>query len=309
MRLSLLNFISTPVPVLNTLGLDLRVGLSSEDPMVERHPSEPYEGYLSTYSAEGLLLARRHLGQIPPDRRLFFDISGATRDLVSGLDHLSVIHRVPSRMLAQAFSIEEEVEIQKEPDYSFFRSLVEYSYPQGGNGSVIYETPPRLNSVTSQGRSSNTLTFTCQTVVSEIVNTYVVLVHYSVNPDYSQVANYHFALHSLSGERVLTEHVTVGPFAVRVLDMGQIIPEHIIERERDPQDGQSSFTFVGYSEDAALMVVVLNTAPSLGAVAVEHTHPTQTYLLPWDSNYQRAAKADAQRNWKSIMSGGITPPP
>ena len=305
MRLSLLNLISTPIPVLNTLGLDLRVGLSSEDPMVVRHPSEPYEAYMSTYSVEGLLLARKHLGQIPTNRRVFFDISGQTRDLVPALDHLSVIHRVPSRMVSQVSSIEDEVEIQKEPDYSFFRSLVEYSYPQGGNGSVIYETPPRLNTLKSGGRSSNTFTFTCQTVVSEIVNTNVVLLHYSVDKDYSRVANYHFAVHTLSGERVITDHVTVGPFAIRVLDMGQIIPKPIIEREKDPQDGQSSFTFVGYSEDAALMVVVLNTAPSLGAVAVEHTHPFQTYLLPWDSNYQRTAKADAQRGWKSILSGDM----
>ena len=53
MRISPLNLISTPMAVLNTVGVDLRVGLSSEDPMVGRNPSEPYEAYLSIYSPEG----------------------------------------------------------------------------------------------------------------------------------------------------------------------------------------------------------------------------------------------------------------
>ena len=161
MRTSLLNLISTPVPVLNALGLNLRVGLSSEDPMVGRHPSEPYEAYLSVYSPEGLLLERVHLGQIPANRRRFFDISVITRRLVPDLDHLTVVHRIPSRMSPESSDLEDEIEMSVEPDYSLFRSLIEYSYPEGGNGSVIYETPPRLNAGTSGHRSSNTLTFTC----------------------------------------------------------------------------------------------------------------------------------------------------
>ena len=302
MRTSLLNLISTPVPVLNALGLNLRVGLSSEDPMVGRHPSEPYEAYLSVYSPEGLLLERVHLGQIPANRRRFFDISVITRRLVPDLDHLTVVHRIPSRMSPESSDLEDEIEMSVEPDYSLFRSLIEYSYPEGGNGSVIYETPPRLNAGTSGHRSSNTLTFTCQTVVSELVNTYVVLVHYSVTPSYSRIASYDFALHSLSGERVVSDSVTIGPFSIKALDMAQVIPERHVERERDPHDDLSSFTFVGYSEDAAIQVVVVNVAPSLDAVAVEHTHPPQTYLFPLDTSYQRKAKADAQKEWRRILS-------
>ena len=60
MHISPLNLISTPLALLNSLGLDLRVGLSSEDPMVGRHPTEAYEAYLTTYSPEGLLMDRRH---------------------------------------------------------------------------------------------------------------------------------------------------------------------------------------------------------------------------------------------------------
>ena len=187
-----------------------------------------------------------------------------------------------------------------------FRSLIEYSFPGGGNGSLIAETTPGLNAGASEGRSSNTLTFTCQTVLSETLNTYVVLIHYSIDPAYSRIANYNFALHSLSGELVLKDSLQIGPYAIKVLDLGQIVPNELAEKERDPADGLSCFTFVGYSDNAALMVMVVNTAPSLGGVAVEHTHPPQTYLLPFDGSYQRKAKVDAQTAWKSILSGGPT---
>ena len=304
LRISPLNLISTPLAVLTSLGLRLRVGLSSEDPMVGRHPTEPYEAYLSVYSPEGLLLERVHLGQIPPSRRRFFDVSATAGRLVPDVDHLAVVHRIPSRLMAQVSSLEDEIELPKETDYSLFRSLVEYSYPQGGNGSVIYETSPKLNAGLPEGRSSNTLTFTCQTVLSDVLNTYVILIHYSINPAYSKIANYSFALHSQSGQMVVADQVAITPFSVKVLDMAQIIPKDAVADQRDAHDGLSSFTFVGYSDEAAFQVIVVNSAPSLGAVAVEHTHPPQTYLFPWNSSYQREAKTSAQKSWKSILSPG-----
>ena len=301
-RISPLNLISTPLPVLNSLGLRLRVGLSSEDPMVGRHPTEAYEAYLSVYSPEGLMMERVHLGQIPPSRRRFFDVSSIAGRLVSNADHLAVVHRIPSRLLGQVSSVEEEIELEKEPDYSFFRSVVEYSFPEGGNGSVIYETTPRLNVPLPEGRSSNTLTFTCQTVLSDILNTYVILIHYSMNPAYSQIASYRLAVHSPSGEIVATDQVEIAPFSIKVLDIARIIPKGAVAEQRDARDGASSFTFLGYSDNAVLQVIVVNSAPSLGAVAVEHTHPPQTYLLPWNASYQREVKTAAQRAWQSILS-------
>lgn len=301
MRISPLNLISTPLAVLNSLSLRLRVGLSSEDPMVGRHPTEAYEAYLSIYSPEGLLLERTRLGQIAPSRRRFFDVSAIAGRLAPNVDHLAVVHRIPSRLVAKISSIEEEIELPEETDYSLFRSLVEYSYPQGGNGSVIYETPPRLNAGGSGQKSSNTLTFTCQTLLSEVAQTHVVLIHYSVNPTYSRVANYSFALHSQSGEEVASGNVAIGPFAIKVLDIAQIIPEHQVQRERDPFDGSSAFTFVGYSEDAAILVVIVNTAPTLGGVAVEHTHPPQAYLFPSDPSDQQNVKVAAEKVWKTIL--------
>ena len=117
-------------------------------------------------------------------------------------------------------------------------------------------------------------------------------------------ARFALLLHGKIGRlnRTASEVVKVTPFSINVLDMKQIIPKNVQANQRDPQDGVSSFSFVGYSEDAAFLVVVVNTAPSLGAVSVEHTHPPQTYLMPWNSSYQREAKTAAQKAWQSVLA-------
>lgn len=298
----MLNLISTPIPILTSLGLRGRVGLSSEDPVVGRHPTEPYEAYLSVYSPEGALVERVHLGQIPSNRRRYFDVSAIAGELIPNVDHLVVAHRIPSRLMSQVSYVEEEIELPQVPDYWLFRSVVEYSFPGGGNGSVIYETTPNLNAGTPEGRSSNTLTFTCQTVLSDVLNSYVVLINYSMNPAYSQIARFNFALNSQSGELVLSDQVDIAPFSTKVLDMAQIIPKDTVATERDSQDGLSSFSFVGYSDGAALQVLVINSVQSQGAIDLEHTHPPQTYLFPWNSTFQREAKRAAQSAWQSIWS-------
>ncbi|MDP6495850.1 MAG: hypothetical protein QGI09_10635, partial [Dehalococcoidia bacterium] len=186
---SLLNLISAPIPVLNSLGLNLKVGLSSEDPTALNHGTEAYDAFLSIYSPEGLLQERTHLGEIPPSRRRLFDLSSITRRVVPSQDHLVVAHRVPHRLLTQVENVESPIDLPKDLHYPLFRSMVEYSYPGGGNGSVIYETPPGLNSARREEKSSNTLIFTCQIVLSQVVNTYMVLMHYSVNPNYTEIAD------------------------------------------------------------------------------------------------------------------------
>ena len=125
-----------------------------------------------------------------------------------------------------------------------------------------------------------------------------------MNPEYSQIAKYRYALHSPAGDLVASGQVDVAPFSIKVLDISAIIPKEEIAKHRDAQDGISSFSFVGYSEDAAFTVVVVNTTPSLRAVSVEHTHPPQTYLIPWDSKYPREAKTAAQKAWHSILFQG-----
>lgn len=302
MRVSLLNLISTPVAVLNSLGLDLRVGLSSEDPTTLNRPSEHYRAFLTTYSPEGVFLDRTDLGEIPPNRRRYFDVTNITRQFVPNSDHLAVVHRVPSSLLSQVSRVEDEIELAEEPTYTLFRSLVEYSYPHGGNGALVYETPHGLNSGARGGRPPSTLTFTCQAVLSDVVNTYAILIHYSVDPAYSSVVSYNFALYSMSGEQVASDSIALGPFSINLLDMARIIPQKLVDQERDSRDGLSTFTFVGYCESAVLPTIFVNAAPSLGAVAVEHTHPPQGYLYPHDPGQRNKIKSAAQAAWKSLIS-------
>lgn len=299
MDISLLNLISTPMAVLNTLGLDLKVGLSSDDPMTQRFLSESYEAYLSIYSPEGTIVDRVHLGQIPSESRKLFDVSSISRQYFTGVDHMCVVHRVPSSIMSQVSAVEEVIQMDEEPDYSFFRSMIEYSYPQGGNGSVIYETPPGLNA----SPSSNTLTFSCQLVSSEVLSTYLVMINHSMNPEYARIANYDFGVYSLEGERVVQDRVAVGPFGIKIVDLKEVIPSPEIQLAKDANDGISAFTLYGYSDDAALINLVVNAAPSLGSVAVEHTHPPQTYLFPYNAADQRSTKGNAIAGWKTIFSG------
>jgi len=301
MAISPLNLISTPLAVLNSVGLKLRVGLSSEDPMVTRHASESYEVFLTTYSPEGVKIERTWLDTISPERRRFFNVSEITNELVRDQDHLAVVHRVPSRLVVSGSDIEDEIELPAKRDYSLFRSLVEYSYPGGGNGSVIYETPPGFNMDLSSHKSSNSLTFTCQTILSDTIDSYIVIINHSVNPSYSRIAEYNFAFHALSGERVFVDNTTIGPFGIRVMNVRDLLPAKLVEQERDAKDGLSSFTFMGYSENAALLFMVVNSSPVLKSVAVEHTHPPQAYLLPDNIERQRSIKLAAMRKWKSLL--------
>jgi hypothetical protein len=299
MKISLLDLISTPVPVLNSLGVKTRVGLSSEDPMVIRRPSEEYQAYLTVYSPEGVLLARPHLGEIPPNRRKFFDVSAIAGEFVPNGDHLSVVHRVPRSLLVKVSSVDELLEVDKPPDYSFFRSLVEYSYPGGGNGSVIYETPPFLNVPRTGRPPSNTLSFTSKVVLTEVVNTYVVLIHYSMDPSYTKVCEYNFILFSMAGEPVTSGRLSLGPFSVGVIDVAGLIPSVAFQEALDPSDGLAPFTFVGFSEQASLPTLIVNAARNLGAVSVEHIHPAQEYLLPSDVNQRRSVKSNAIHRWEA----------
>ena len=53
MKIRLLDLVSTPIPVLNRYGLDVSVGLSSEDPIGGRRASEAFEAFLTTYAPDG----------------------------------------------------------------------------------------------------------------------------------------------------------------------------------------------------------------------------------------------------------------
>lgn len=299
MQVQLLNLISTPVPVLNSLGLELSVGLSSEDPAMRQSFSEAYLAYLTVYSPEGEMLKRCLLGEVPPRRRRQFALSAITRELVPSGDHLVVVHRVPARLAAQVQSIEDPLEMDSQPSYPMWRSLIQYAYPGKGNGSVIYETQPRLNVRRPGAPPSTTLTFTSKIVFSSQVNTVVVPIHYSMDPGYLATCRYHYLLFDQDGHEVLRRTVTLPAFSVKVLGLLRELPEALIRKVTDSTDQLAAFTFVAYSEDAALAPLILNLAPALGGVSVEHTHPAQSFLLPCDEKDKGRMKSAAISAWRN----------
>jgi len=303
MQVHLLNLISTPVPVLNSLGLELSVGLSSDDPVVGRSPAEPYLAFLTVHSPEGKWLERRLLGEIPPRRRRLFALSALTRELVPSGDHLVVVHRVPVRLAQQVSSIDTPLEMDHEPDYSMWRSLIQYAYPGKGNGSVIYETPPRLNVRKPGAPPSTTLTFSSKISLSQGVKTYVVPIHASMDPRYSAACRYHYFVFDQTGRQVLNRSVTMPAFTVRALDLGAEISPDAIRQATDPEDGLATFTFIAYSDDAALAPLILNVAPGLGGVSVEHTHPAQAFLMPFNEKDKHRLKAAAIAAWRDVAAG------
>lgn len=303
MQVQLLNLISTPVPVLNSLGLDLSVGLSSDDPTVRRRPSESYLAYVTIYSPDGRWMDRVTLGEIPPRRRRMFELSSLTRRFVPSSDHLVVVHRVPASLAAQVRSVDDPLEMDTVPEFAMWRALIQYSYPGKGNGSVIYETPPRLNVRKAGAPPSTTLTFTSKIVLSPRVNTYVVPIHYSMDPGYSATCNYHYVVLNGAGAQVVKQSLNMSPFSVATIDIGSELTSPVIREQADPEDGIANFSFVAYSDDAALAPLILNLAPGLGGVSVEHTHPAQSFLLPFKVQDKNRFKGDAIAAWREILTG------
>lgn len=297
MKTSLLNLISTPIPVVNSLGLDVAVGLSAEDPIAGRRASEDYEGYLTIYDGDGILVDRLHLGTVPAERRRLFDVTALTRPRIPDGDHLAIAHRVPRRLMS-AKRPDEVVDLSREDaDYAMYRSLVQYSYPGGSNGSVIYETPPGFN-VPRPGRPpASTLTFTSKVVVSESVDTCIALMNYSMDPAYGVRARYRYAMFGPDGERVADASTTVSPFGVTVISLAGAVPDAACAAYRDPVDGLTWLTYVGYCRDTAIIPLILTVSRERRTVSVEHTHPAQAYTIPARPEDKHQVKAAALAAW------------
>ncbi len=268
-----------------------------------RHPSEPYEVLLTIYSPEGQLVERVALGEIPPNRRRLFNVSQVMRGRYARQDHLTAIHRIPQRLLKGGRSPEDSIElIGADADYGMFRSMVQYSWPSGAHGSVIYETPHGLNT-RRPGRSlSQTLTFTSKIVQSAGVNTCIALIYYSVDPGWSMSTTYSFAFFAPSGQRVASGARTLRPFGVELLDAGRLIPAEAVAQARDPADGLSCFSYIGCCQEGIVMPLILSLAPTLGAVAVEHTHPAQSYTCPANAADKNREKARAVDAWSGLLA-------
>jgi hypothetical protein len=296
-KTSLLNLISTPIPVINSLGLDVAVGLSAEDPIAGRRPPEDYEAYLTLYDPDGILIDRVHLGEIRAQRRRMFDLTAVSRVRIAEGDHLAVAHRVPRRLMT-ARGPDAVIDLSREDaDYAMYRSLVQYGYPGGSNGSVIYETPPGFNLPRPGRAPASTLTFTSKVVLSETVDTCIALMNYSMDPAYWVRARYRYAFFDPDGEQVADGSATIAPFGVTVLSAAAMVPEPTRVAHRDAVDGLTWLTYIGYCRDTAIIPLILTVSRERRTVSVEHTHPAQAYTIPAKPDDKHKVKSAALAAW------------
>jgi hypothetical protein len=303
-KTSLLNLISTPIPVLNSLDLDVAVGLSAEDPIAGRRPAEDYDAYLTIYHPDGILIDRVHLGDVPAERRRLFDVTALTRPRIEEGDHLAVAHRVPRRLMTGK-GPDEPIDLSREDaDYAMYRSLVQYSYPGGSNGSVIYETPPGFNLPRPGRPPATTLTFTSKVVLSESVDTCIALMNYSMDPAYGVRARYRYAIFGPDGGQVADGATVVAPFGVTVISVNAVVPEAARTAHRDPADGLAWLTYVGYCRDTAIIPLILTVSRERRTVSVEHTHPAQAYTIPAKPEDKHKVKSAALAAWARRLEEG-----
>ena len=183
-----------------------------------------------------------------------------------------------------------------------YRSVVQYAFPGGSNGSVIYETPPNFN-VPRPGRApASTLTFTSKMVVSDDVETVLALIHYSVDRAYATTARYTFAVFAADGEQVGAGALAVPPSAVGIVSVRDALVPDTLARCASADDGLAWLGYVGCSTDAALIPLILTLAPSRRSVSVEHTHPAQAYTLPAKPEDKHKVKARAVTLWAQRLA-------
>ena len=298
MRMALRNLLSTPAAVLNRAGLELHVGVSSEDPMVGRNASEAVDAYLSVYEPGGQFRERLHLGRLAANRRQLWPISEMVRTYGFTDDHLVVVHRVPAALVDRFGTIDEPVQLDDSLDYHLCRAYVQYSYPSqdGAHGGVIYEIPPRYN---EGPKPSTVLTFSPKVVLSGAVDTSVVLLNCSSDPAFATTARFAFGLYSLAGESLHTGVCTVPPFGVRAVEVGTLLPSAL--RLDSRATAPTYLNLFGVCDNASLIVLMLSLSPALGAVSVEHTHAPQGYLMPFDVRDKFRLKNEAMVAWRGIL--------
>jgi len=280
--IDLLHLASAPVPLVPQLGWRTRVGLSAEDPEAHRHPGMSFSVWLSVYDPEGKLARRSRIGRLDADERRFFDLSELTADLGYSAAHLAVVHRIPENLGEPG--AERPVSEDADLDFDMYRTVVQLEHPGGGRGSVIYETPPKLNG--RPGRKMSFLSFSNQVLIGPRANTHLLSLHYSVDPSYAVAAKRRVMVFDPHGTPAAEHESTVKPFSVDLLDFASFLGR--------PSEGLAQRSIVACSRDASMIPLLVNTEDETGGIALEHTHPPMTYLHmpPQDASVLREQALD-----------------
>jgi hypothetical protein len=292
--IALLDLLSTPVPILDGEGLVTRVGLSAADPLGERHAGEAFRVFLTQYSADGMHISRREIGTLAAGERRIFDVAALLRGEKGEGNRLAVIHRVPESLCPSG---EEPATaapfLGQHAEYELYRAVVEYADPRGGNGSVVYETPPRFNDLRDRPRPQETLSFTSKILISEQYDTLLCLIHYSVDPSYRRTATYRMRVFTDAGEVAATRELILEPFTATVVSMRELL---VLSSTRGSGEFRN-YSMIAWCRDAAVIPLMIQRAPNCGSVAVEHIHPAQAFLLPNEIGQRNVIKATSIAAW------------
>jgi hypothetical protein len=294
--LTALDLISTPVPVLPERGLVTHVGLSGDDPLATRFGDERFEVLLTSYDSDGRWVGRQSLGEVGPRERRWYDVSSLAGPVGSRANRLAVVHRVPRSIcpedadpsLAEVGAIDQET-------YALYRAVVQLSIPGGPNGSVVYETPPRLNDSRRGPRRSTALMFSSKVRVAPGASSSVCIVHHSLDPAHGVAARVRMLVFDEDGAVLARDERIVRPFTVELTPVAKLVDPELATRAR---------SVVAWSKDAALLFLLIQQNVDPPAVSLEHTHPPQTYLLPSDLAVRYRIKAAAIDRWDTRWERG-----
>lgn len=300
MGIPVLDLITTPVAVLNGLGLRTAVGLSADDPLSTRHIGDRYRSFVTYYGPDGMLSDRCELPELRAHERRLVDLTDPAAKRFGAADCIAMVHRVPESLCPRGVDpTTAEIDMSAHDDYAMYRTMVQYGLPEGGHGGVIYETPPHLNDARGRSRQSTTLTFSSKIVVSDTVDTILLLLHLSVDPGYRHTATYRFRLHRPDGTPVVESETSVPAFTPRTLSVREMLAANGRAHELLSSDGLQCLSLVGWSADAALLTLFLQMDARTRSVAIEHAHPPQTYLLPADNAIRAQLKSRAVERWNA----------
>src|SRR5690606_38315735 len=120
---------------------------------------------------------RRELESMGPGERRLVDLSTLLRPIFGDENVLAVVHRVPASLCPEGQDPAACPLPPAHSDYDLFRTMVEYAFPSGGRGGVIYETPPRFNDLRGRARQISTLVFSSKLAVGAHNDTVICLIN------------------------------------------------------------------------------------------------------------------------------------
>lgn len=299
-----IDLITTPIAVLNGMGLTTKAGLSADDPLASRHTDESYRVIVTFYDPEGRLAQRREYDVLKPGERRLLDLGAEARSLCGSESCLSVVHRVPMSICpAGADPTAKSPEKFSHGDFAMYRCMAQYGLPNGGHGGVIYETPPGLNATGNRRWPSTTFTFTSKVAITDTLDTTLLMLHYSVSPDYKRHTKFRLRLFDSSGAALCEHEVPLKPFTAATVSIAGLLSSDVKARLYAQGNGIGLITLVGWCTDAALLMLFVQTDKTSGSVSMEHAHPPQTYLLPSDQATRGRLKAAAIAQWDKSFGG------